>query len=86
MTDREMLQLILEKMTGLDQKVTGLDQKVTSLDQRVTGIETNINSLKRQAMKSKAELKAMDELILDEVERVHEILERHKADRSKHTA
>lgn len=37
-------------------------------------------------MKYVAELKAMDSMILDEVERVHEILMQHKKDTSKHTA
>lgn len=72
MTDSEKLDLILEKVSILDEKVTGL--------------EKDINSVKRQVMKSTAELKAMDEMILDEVERVHEILNRHKEDKTVHTA
>jgi septal ring factor EnvC (AmiA/AmiB activator) len=72
MTDSEKLDLILEKVSILDEKVTGL--------------EKDINSVKRQIMKSTAELKAMDEIILDEVERVHGILDKHKKDKSVHTA
>ncbi len=72
MTDSEKLDLILEKVTTLDEKVTGL--------------EKDLNSVKRQIMKSTAELKAMDEMILDEVERVHGILDKHKEDKSVHTA
>ena len=71
MTDSEKLDLILEKVTTLDEKVTGL--------------EKDLNSVKRQIMKSTAELKAMDEMILDEVERVHGILDKHKEDKSVHT-
>lgn len=56
MTDSEKLDLILEKVNGLDEKVLGL--------------EKDLNAVKRQVMKSTAELKAMDEMILDEVERV----------------
>ena len=37
-------------------------------------------------MVSTAELKAMDSMILDEVERVHEILDKHKADTRVHSA
>ena len=72
MTDSEKLDLILEKVTTLDEKVTGL--------------EKDLNSVKRQIMKSTAELKAMDEMILDEVEKVHGILDKHKEDKSVHTA
>lgn len=86
MTDGEKLDRILEKVTGLDKKVTGLDEKVTGLDEKVTGLEKDLNAVKRQVMKSTAELKAMDEIILDEVERVHSILDNHKADKSVHTA
>jgi len=49
-------------------------------------IKKDVNTLKRQLMKSTAELKAMDELIFDEVERVHTILDKHKADKTVHTA
>ena len=31
-------------------------------------------------------MQAIDEAILDEVERVHEILDKHKADKTVHTA
>ncbi|MDE6602263.1 MAG: hypothetical protein K2K90_08895 [Lachnospiraceae bacterium] len=72
MTDSEKLDLILEKVVILDEKVTGL--------------EKDLNTVKRQVMKSTAELKAMDELILDEVERVHNILNKHTQDQTVHTA
>ena len=72
MTDREILELLLEK--------------VSSIDERVSGIESDVSKLKRQLTKSTAELKAMDEMILDEVERVHTILDKHKENKSIHTA
>ena len=72
MTDSEKLDLILEQVVILDEKVTGL--------------EKDLNTVKRQVMKSTAELKAMDELILDEVERVHNILNKHTQDQTVHTA
>lgn len=45
-----------------------------------------MTEVKRQQMKSMAELKAMDSLILDEVERVHVILDKHMRDITKHPA
>lgn len=61
-------------------------EKLDILLEKVTGLEKDLNTLKRQVMKSTAELKAMDEMILDEVERVHRILDKHKSDNSVHTA
>lgn len=72
MTDTEKLDLILARLDWLGDEIQDAKK--------------DINALKRQAMKSTAELKAMDEMILDEVERVHGILERHKEDKSVHTA
>ena len=61
-------------------------EKLDLLLEKVDSIERDVNNIKRQIMKSTAELKAMDEMILDEVERVHGILDKHKADKTVHTA
>lgn len=51
-------------------------EKLDLIIQRIAGLEKDINDvksdLKKQLMRSTAELKAMDSLILDEVERVHD--------------
>lgn len=62
-----------------------LDLILSKLEKLDT-LEKDVNALKRQVMKSTAELKAMDEMILDEVERVHTILDKHKEDKTVHTA
>lgn len=62
-----------------------LDLILSKID-KIDMIEKDVSSLKLQIMKSTAELKAMDEMIFDEVERVHSILDRHKEDKSVHTA
>ena len=61
-------------------------EKLDLILSEIQDIKKDMNTLKRQVMKSTAELKAMDEMIFDEVERVHSILDKHKADRSVHTA
>ena len=61
-------------------------EKLDLLLEKVTGLEKDLNAVRRQVMKSAAELKAMDEMILDEAERVHGILDKHKSDKSVHTA
>ncbi len=49
-------------------------EKLDLLLEKVGDLERRMKELKRQQMKDTAELKAMDEIIFDEVERVHEIL------------
>ena len=75
MTDGEKLDLLIEKVTGLDQKVTGLDQKVTGLEKDMVDVKADLRRLHRES-----------DFILEEVERVHGILDKHKSDKSVHTA
>lgn len=49
-------------------------EKLDLLLEKVGNIESDLKALKRQQMKDTAELKAMDGMIFDEVERVHEIM------------
>lgn len=72
MTDSEKLDLLLSK--------------VDTLENEMQDIKKDVNGIKRQVMESTAELKAMDEMILDEVERVHNIIDKHKEDKTVHTA
>lgn len=75
MTDGEKLDLLLEKMTDLDGKVTDLDEKVTGLEKDMTDVRIDLRRLHRDA-----------DFIIDEVERVHGILDKHKEDKTVHTA
>lgn len=68
MTDSEKLDLLLKKVTGLEQQVTVLEQDIVE-------VKVDLRRLHRN-----------DNLILDEVERVHEILSNHMKDTTKHTA
>lgn len=72
MTDSEKLDLLLIKMNTVEKDVDILRK--------------DVDNLKRQFVKSTTELKVMDKMILDEVERVHIILDMHKEDKSVHTA
>ena len=89
MTDSEKLDLILKKVVGLDEKFTGLDEKFAGLDQKVSKLDERVASLEMDMIDVKADLRRVhreNNFILDEVERVHEILNRHKADKRAHTA
>ena len=82
MTDREVLDLVLDKVTGLDGKVTGLDVRLSRLESEVSCIKEDVTELKSQIV----ELRDNDRMILSEVERVHEILDMHKEDKTIHIA
>lgn len=93
MTDSEKIDLILaemlnmkSEMQGMKSEVLNMKSEVQDLNSEVQDIKKDIGALKRQIMKSTAELKAVDEMILDEVERVHGILEKHTLDTTVHTA
>ncbi len=58
-------------------------EKLDLILEKVTDLEKDVKALKRQQMKDTAELKAMDGMIFDEVERVHEILIRRTDDLAK---
>ncbi|WOO36149.1 MULTISPECIES: hypothetical protein [Clostridia] len=51
-------------------------EKLDLILDKIMDFEKTLKELKRQQMKDTAELKAMDGMILDEVEHVHEILNR----------
>ena len=67
----------------LDAKLEPINKRLDSMDQRLDGLELQLKStertLKNQIVKSES-------LILDEVERVHGILDDHVHDTKKHTA
>jgi hypothetical protein len=54
-------------------KMTDAEKLDLILD-KIMDFEKTLKELKRQQMKDTAELKAMDGMILDEVEHVHEML------------
>lgn len=51
-------------------------EKLDLILDKMMDFEKTLKELKRQQMKDTAELKAMDGMILDEVEHVHELLNR----------
>lgn len=55
---------------------------VQSMKEDLDIVKRDVKHLKKEAIK----MQAMDEAILDKVERVHTILDKHKEDKSVHTA
>ena len=85
MTDSDKLDLILSKVDSLENRFDSLEGRFDTLEGRVSSLEDNLNSFKQQVNDSINDLKDMDRIILDEVERVHTILTKHTTDKSVHT-
>ena len=87
MTDGQKLDLILSKMTDMQSDIGSLKADVATLKADVAGLKTDVAVLKtdmENVKKEISELKHMDAMIFDEVERVHEILNAHTADTLLH--
>ena len=76
MTDSEKLDLIILDMQGMKADMQSMNSRIDNLELQMKQTEQNL----------KHEIRKECSLVLDEVERVHSILDRHKADKSVHTA
>ena len=89
MTDSEKLDLLLSEMQNVKSDMQELKEKMSGFDEKVTGLDEKVTGLEKDMVDVKADLRRLhrdDTLILDEVERVHEILLRHINDTTRHTA
>ena len=82
---QEEIKDIKDGMQGMQEEIKDIKDGMQGMQEEIKGFKKDSRSLRRQVVKSTIELKDMDEMILDEVERVHGILERHKADKTVHT-
>ncbi|WP_238724020.1 hypothetical protein [Diplocloster agilis] len=90
------------EITGLKTEITGIKTEIAGMQTEITGIKTEITGLKKEIVGIKVELsqkadkkdieylknqiRKSERLLLDEVERVHEILDMHIKDTTRHTA
>ena len=90
------------EITGLKTEIAGMQTEITGIKTEITGIKTEITGLKKEIVGIKVELskkadkkdieylknqiRKSEKLLLDEVERVHEILDMHIKDTTRHTA
>lgn len=74
----------LKQETGmLKENVSSLKQETIELSQRIDNLELQTKQMEHVL---RDEIRKSEYLILDEVERVHAILDKHKSDTTKHTA
>jgi len=83
MTDSEKIDLLLLQMQAMNERFNGVDIQMQAMNERLDGVELQIKSTERRL---KNEIRKSESLILDEVERVHMILDEHIHDTNKHTA
>ncbi len=76
MTDGEKLDLLLAEMQGMKSEMQNMGCRLDSLELQVNQTERIL----------KNEIRKSETLILDEVERVHNILDKHQNDTTKQTA
>jgi len=96
MTVDEKLDFLIDKFSdvqqdikGIHQEIHGMKQDIDGMKQDIDGMKQDIHGMKKDIVDMKADIKLLyrsDRLILDEVERVHNILEKHISDTNKHTA
>lgn len=78
-----LLQPINERLDKVDSRLDNLDARLDKVDERLDNLERQI---KRTERTLKAEIIDSENLILDEVSRVHRILNEHAKDKTKHIA
>ena len=78
-----LLQPINERLDKVDSRLDKVDERLDNLDSRLDNLERQI---KRTERTLKAEIIDSENLILDEVSRVHRILNEHAKDKTKHIA
>lgn len=89
MTVDEKLDFLIVKFSDMEQDIKGIHQDINGMKQDIDGMKQDIHGMKKDIVDMKADIKMLyrsDRLILDEVERVHNILEKHISDTNKHSA
>ena len=81
MEDNNKLDLIIQKLSGIEDKVVNLEGEMVNLKGEMVSLKGEVNkntkkivSVEKTVIKRTGELKGTDASILDEVDRVHQIL------------
>ena len=90
MTDSEKLDLLIVQMQAMNGQMGNLEKQMGNLEKQVGGLEKRMDGMELQIRSTERNLKNQimrsESLILDEVERVHVILDDHIHDTKRHTA
>lgn len=83
MTDSEKLNLIITEIQGMKTDMQDMKNDMQGMNSRIDNLELHMKQMERNL---KNEIHKECALVLDEVERVHTILDKHKADKTMHPA
>ena len=97
MTDTEKLDLLLSEMQGMNTEMQDMKTEMRNAKTDILDMKTDIQNLNDKVDNMESQLKQTEcvlkneirkecALVLDEVERVHGILDKHKNDMTRHTA
>lgn len=90
MTDSEKLDLLIVQMQAMNGQIGNLEKQMGNLEKRMDSMEIRMDGMELQIRSTERNLKNQimrsESLILDEVERVHVILDDHIHDTKRHTA
>ena len=90
MTDNEVLNLILSEMQGMKTDIRTFKSDMQDMKSDMQSMKTDMQDMKSQLKQTernlRKEIHKECSLVLDEVERVHTILDKHKADKTMHPA
>ena len=90
MTNGEKLDLLITDMQGMKIDMEGMKTDMREMKSDIESMNGRIDNLELQVKQTEHELKSEIRkecaMVLDEVERVHSILDKHKADTARHTA
>lgn len=67
MTENEKLDLILQKINGLDEKVDRLDKRVSSLEEKVSSIDKRVSSLEADMKEVKQQVRKTNLVLENEI-------------------
>jgi chromosome segregation ATPase len=60
MTDSQKLDLILEKVIGLEEKITSMDARLSNLEEKVTSMDARLANVENEVTSLREEVTSMD--------------------------
>lgn len=78
-----IVSLLKTELQPINERLDSIETQIQPINERLDSLELQIKQTEHVL---KNEIRKSEYLILDEVERVHDILDRHKADKTVHTA
>jgi predicted nucleic acid-binding Zn-ribbon protein len=63
MTEHELLELVIQKITGIEQKITGIEQRTSGIEQKITGVEQKVTGIEQDVKLIKIQQSEHGELI-----------------------